>query len=60
MTKNELVSYAGVGEKASAGSIHYDNVAASVIGGFVIVNSNPLSVIPVEAPKDLVLSLIHI
>ena len=57
LTKNELVSYAGVGEKASAGSIHYDNVAASVIGGFVIVNSNPLNVIPVEAPKDLVLCL---
>ena len=55
--KNELVSYAGVGEKASAGSIHYDNVAAAVIGGFVIVSSNPLNVIPVEAPKDLVLCL---
>ena len=57
LTKNELVSYAGVGEKASAGSIHYDNVAASVIGGFVIVNSNTLNVIPIEAPKDLVLCL---
>ena len=57
LTKNELVSYAGVGEKASAGSIHYDNVAASVIGGFVIVSSNPLNVIHVEAPKDLVLCL---
>ena len=57
LTKNELVSYAGVGEKASAGSIHYDNVAAAVIGGFVIVSSNPLNVIPIEAPKDLVLCL---
>ena len=46
-----------MGEKASAGSIHYDNVAASVIGGFVIVNSNTLNVIPIEAPKDLVLCL---
>ena len=55
LSKNELVSYAGIGEKASAGSIHYDNVAASVIGGFVIVRSNPLNVIRVEAPKDLVL-----
>ena len=57
LTKNELVSYAGIGEKASAGSIHYDNVAASVIGGFVIVSSNPVNVIRVEAPKDLVLCL---
>ena len=57
LTKNELVSYAGVGEKASAGSIHYDNVAASVIGGLVIVSSNPLNVIRIDAPKDLVLCL---
>ena len=57
LNQNELVSYAGIGEKASAGSIHYDNVAASVIGGFVIVNSNPLNVIGIEAPKDLVLCL---
>ena len=27
---NTLVKFAGMGEKASAGSIHYDNVAASV------------------------------
>ena len=57
LSQNELVSYAGIGEKASAGSIHYDNVAASVIGGFVIVSSNPVNVIRVEAPKDLVLCL---
>ena len=57
LSPNELVSYAGIGEKASAGSIHYDNVAASVIGGFVIVSSNPLNVIRIDAPKDLVLCL---
>tara|TARA_B100000029_G_scaffold153985_1_gene149289 strand:+ start:754 stop:1674 length:921 start_codon:yes stop_codon:yes gene_type:complete len=57
LTKNELVAYAGVGEKASAGSIHYDNVAASVLGGFVIVDSNPLNVVRIEAPKDLVLCI---
>jgi len=60
LTKNELVSYAGVGEKASAGSIHYDNVAASVLGGFVIVRKKGyriINVIPIEAPKDLVLCL---
>ena len=33
----ELVTAAGRGEEASAGTIHYDNVAASVAGGFVIV-----------------------
>ena len=58
LSPNELVSYAGIGEKASAGSIHYDNVAASVLGGFVIVSSNPLSVIRIEAPKDLALCIV--
>ena len=55
LNQNQLVSYAGIGEKASAGSIHYDNVAASVLGGFVIVDSSPLSVIRIDAPKDLIL-----
>ena len=50
-----LVEFAGMGEKASAGSIHYDNVAASLLGGFVIVRTNPLNIIRIEPPKDLVL-----
>ncbi len=34
---NELVRIAGVGESAVAGVPHYDNVAASLIGGLVII-----------------------
>ena len=50
---NALVEFAGSGEKASAGTIHYDNVAASVLGGFVIVKTNPLNVIRIEPPTNL-------
>jgi len=50
-----LVKYAGIGEKASAGTIHYDNVAASLLGGFVVVKLKPFDVIRLEPPKDLVL-----
>jgi len=50
---NSLVEFAGYGEKASAGSVHYDNVAASVLGGFVIVKTNPLDVIRIEPPTNL-------
>ena len=50
---NALVEFAGSGEKASAGIIHYDNVAASVLGGFVIVKTDPLNVIRVDPPKNL-------
>ncbi len=50
---NSLVEFAGYGEKASAGSVHYDNVAASVLGGFVIVKTDPLDVIRIEPPSNL-------
>jgi len=50
---NSLVEFAGIGEKASAGSIHYDNVAASVLGGFVIVKTNPLEIIKIDPPTNL-------
>ena len=50
---NALVEFAGSGEKASAGTIHYDNVAASVLGGFVIVKTEPLNVIRIDPPTNL-------
>ncbi|MHA7733523.1 homoserine kinase [Nitrosopumilus sp. S6] len=50
---NSLVEHAGYGEKASAGSVHYDNVAASVLGGFVIVKTNPLQVTRINPPTNL-------
>ena len=53
LNPNALVEFAGFGEKASAGSIHYDNVAASVLGGFVIVKTNPLNVITIDPPMNL-------
>jgi len=53
LNSNQLVEFAGFGEKASAGTIHYDNVAASVLGGFVIVKTNPLNVIKIESPINL-------
>jgi homoserine kinase len=55
LDQNTLVKFAGIGEKASAGSIHYDNVSASVLGGFVLVRTDPLDVIRIDPPKDLVL-----
>jgi len=57
LDSNSLVKFAGMGEKASAGTIHYDNVAASVLGGFVIVQTNPLNVIKIDPPRDLALCI---
>ena len=53
LDSTSMVELAGEGERASAGSVHYDNVAASVLGGFVIVKTNPLDIIKIEPPKDL-------
>ena len=50
---DSLVRFAGMGETASAGIVHYDNVAASVLGGFVLVRNNPPEVIRIEPPEDL-------
>ena len=55
LNDNELVRFAGTGERAAAGTIHYDNVAASVLGGFVIVRTDPLDVIKVAPPKNLLM-----
>ena len=51
----KLVEFAGIGEKASAGTVHYDNVAASALGGFVIVKTKPLRVVKIQPPDDLIL-----
>jgi homoserine kinase len=55
--KNRLVEYAAEGEVASAGTKHYDNVSASVLGGFVVcrIASDRLQFTRLEPPKDLVL-----
>lgn len=37
LSSDELISYAGKGEGVTSGSPHYDNVAASILGGFVVV-----------------------
>jgi len=52
-----LVKYAGIGEKASAGTVHYDNVAASLLGGFVVVKTKPFDIIRLDPPKDLILCI---
>ena len=44
----ELVEFAGIGEKASAGTIHYDNIAVFSIRRFVIVKTNLLQVVKMQ------------
>ena len=57
--KNRLVEYAAEGEVASAGTRHYDNVSASLLGGFVVSHIGGVVDRPhftmLHPPKDLVL-----
>lgn len=56
--KEKLVEYAAEGEVASAGAKHYDNVSASILGGFVISSMKDGPVprfVRLTPPRDLVL-----
>lgn len=50
---NELVMVASLGEAASSGSAHTDNVSASLLGGFVIAYGIPLRTVSVRPPAKL-------
>lgn len=54
LTDNEILDYAAEGEVSSAGVKHYDNVVASLFGGFVIVRTFPtLNFVKISTPNDL-------
>ena len=56
LTENELLDFAAEGEVSSAGAKHYDNVVASLFGGFSIVRTYPtLKFSRINTPKDLIL-----
>ncbi|RLD56157.1 MAG: homoserine kinase [Bacteroidetes bacterium] len=51
LSTNELIDFARKGEVASGGSPHADNVAAAILGGFVLVKSyNPIDVLKLNLP----------
>jgi len=52
LTNNELIEIASIGEKASGGAAHADNVAGCLLGGFISVRSyHPLDVVRIDAPE---------
>jgi homoserine kinase len=56
----ELLPFAAEGERIASGSIHYDNVAPSLTGNFVLIRGqNPLDVIELECPVPLFATVIH-
>ncbi len=56
MHDKKLLEYAAEGELASAGVKHYDNIAGSFFGNFIIVKTYPeVEFIKIESPRDLTL-----
>ena len=59
-TKTGLVEFAMAGEALVSGKPHADNVAPSLLGGFVLVRSyDPLDVVKLQYPKELITVIIH-
>src|SRR5579885_2667402 len=53
-----LASIAGIAERAAAGSAHYDNVTASLLGGLVVIYSfEPLRAMQFEPKANFVLGI---
>ena len=53
LSSKNLVELAAYGELASTGSVHFDNAAAAVLGGFVAVSRDPLIFATLKPPVDL-------
>jgi homoserine kinase len=60
LSQEDLLPFAMEGERIACGSAHADNVAPSLLGGFVIVRSyTPLDVVKIPTPKELYATIIH-
>ena len=60
LSPHEVVACAMEGERAASGSAHADNVAPSVLGGFVLIRScDPLDIVSLPVPDGLFVAIVH-
>jgi homoserine kinase len=61
LPREELLTFAIEGEKiASGASVHLDNIAACLYGGFILVRSRkPHDIVSIPTPPDLYCTIIH-
>ncbi len=57
LSNQDLIRYASIGERVASGAAHYDNVAASLVGGFVVVGRE-YEYVRMEPPKSMGLCLV--
>lgn len=59
-SKKDLVPFALEAERVACGSAHADNIAPSLLGGFVLIRSyHPLDIISIPFPDYLCCVLVH-
>lgn len=59
-SRTELVQFAMAGEKLASGIPHADNVAPSLLGGFILIRSyDPLDIVELDYPDDLFATVVH-
>ena len=60
LTSKELIPFAMEAERAACGSAHADNVAAALLGGFVLIRSyEPLDIVEIPLKADLYCCVLH-
>lgn len=58
--KKDLLPFAMEAERVACGSAHADNVAPSLLGGFVLIRGySPLDVVDIPTPENLYCTLVH-
>ncbi len=60
LSPRELLPFAIEGEMIASGSLHADNVAPALYGGFVLIRSyHPIDIIKLDVPENLHCTVIH-
>ena len=60
LSVKDLLPFAMEGERVACGSAHADNVAPSLLGGFVVIRSyKPLDVIKIPSPDNIFCTVIN-
>ncbi len=60
LKREELLKFALEGEKIASGAAHADNIAPSLLGGFILVRScNPIDIIKIPTPDKLFSTIVH-
>lgn len=58
--QKELLPFAMKGEFLASGSIHADNIAPALMGGFILIrNYDPIDLIRIDAPQELICTVAH-